>query len=96
METPEALAKAAELHKMLLEEEKLKNPSVEGEEEEEEEDEEEEGEVDDNEEFSSGEEENNVSSHKSCQYNCSLFTHSHHLSMHTMLVIKGLRPGKRR
>ncbi|KAL7537326.1 hypothetical protein ACHAXR_007738 [Thalassiosira sp. AJA248-18] len=52
METPEARAKSAELHKKLLEEEKLKNPSADGEE-----DEDEEGEVDENEELSSGEEE---------------------------------------
>mmetsp|Transcript_21333 Transcript_21333/g.40202 ORF Transcript_21333/g.40202 Transcript_21333/m.40202 type:complete len:477 (+) Transcript_21333:2-1432(+) len=54
METPEARAKSTELHNELLEEEKLKNPSAEGDEEEEEE-----GEVDElNEELSSGEEEN--------------------------------------
>mmetsp|Transcript_38923 Transcript_38923/g.70128 ORF Transcript_38923/g.70128 Transcript_38923/m.70128 type:complete len:708 (-) Transcript_38923:207-2330(-) len=52
METPEARAKSAELHKKLLEEEKLKNPSVDGDEEEDEE-----GEVDENEDLSSGEEE---------------------------------------
>ena len=33
METPEAVAKSAELHKKLLEEEKLRNPTAEGEEE---------------------------------------------------------------
>lgn len=38
METPEARAKSAVLHKKLLEEEKLKNPTAEGEEEEEDED----------------------------------------------------------
>lgn len=54
METPEARAKSTELHNELLEEEKLKNPSAEGDEEEEEE-----GEVDElNEDLSSGEEEN--------------------------------------
>ena len=55
METPEARAKSAELHKKLLEEEKLKNPSVDGDEEEDEE-----GEVDENEDLSSGEEEIHV------------------------------------
>ena len=56
METPEARAKSTELHNELLEEEKLKNPSAEGDEEEEEE-----GEVDElNEDLSSGEEENQV------------------------------------
>lgn len=63
METPEARDKAAELHKRRLEEEKLKNPPVEGEEEEEDEEDDEEGEVDENEEFSSGEEEMNVCLH---------------------------------
>lgn len=52
MDSPEARAKSAELHKKLLEEERLKNPSAEGEEE----DDEEEGEVDENEDLSSGEE----------------------------------------
>jgi hypothetical protein len=60
METPEARAKAAELHKRRIEEEKLKNPPVEGEEEEEEGDDDEEEEADENVEFSSGEEEINV------------------------------------
>lgn len=53
METPEARAKSAELHKKLLEEERLKNPPAEGDEEEEEE-----GEVDEmNEDLSSVEDE---------------------------------------
>ena len=52
MDSPEARAKSAELHKKLLEEERLKNPSAEGEED----DDEEEGEVDENEDLSSGEE----------------------------------------
>ena len=57
METPEARAKAAELHKRRIEEEKLKNPPVEGEEEEEEDDDDDDEEADENVEFSSGEEE---------------------------------------
>mmetsp|Transcript_7735 Transcript_7735/g.17471 ORF Transcript_7735/g.17471 Transcript_7735/m.17471 type:complete len:707 (-) Transcript_7735:180-2300(-) len=52
MDSPEARAKSAELHKKLLEEERLKNPSAEGDEEEDEE----EGEIDENEDLSSGEE----------------------------------------
>lgn len=63
METPEARAKAAELHQRRIEEENLKNPLAEGDEEEEEDDDDEEGEVDENEEFSSGEEEINVCFH---------------------------------
>jgi len=52
METPEARAKSAELHKKLLEEEKLEDPPVEGNEEDEEE-----GEIDEQEELSSVEDE---------------------------------------
>jgi hypothetical protein len=60
METPEARTKSAELHQMLLEEQKLKNPSVEGEDE----DEEDEGDVDENEDLSSGDEEIQVGGEK--------------------------------
>jgi hypothetical protein len=81
METPEAIAKAAELHQRRVEEEKLKNPPVEGEDEEEEEEDDEEGEVDENEEFSSGEEEINVCcSHYSIFIVSFSFIHSHHLA----------------
>lgn len=53
METPEARTKSAELHQRLLEEQKRKNPSVEGDEE----DEEDEGDADENEDLSSGDDE---------------------------------------
>lgn len=56
METPEAKAKSAELHRIMLEEKKLKNPSA-GDDD----DEDDEGEADENEEGSSGDDENHVS-----------------------------------
>ena len=60
METPEARAKSAELHQRLLEEQRLKNPSMEGEDE----DDEDEGDADENEDLSSGEEEIQVGGEK--------------------------------
>lgn len=79
METPEARAKSAELHKKLLEEEKLKNPSAEGEE-----DEDEEGEVDENEDLSSGEEEIQVRCFVS---NCRAFVaFEHALTFYSILL----------
>lgn len=56
METPEAKAKSAELHRIMLEEKKLKNPSA-GDDD----DDEDEGEADENEDGSSGDDENQVS-----------------------------------
>ena len=66
METPEAKAKSAELHRLMLEEKKLKNPSA-GDDD----DDEDEGEADENEEGSSGDDDNQVSLRsRTCSSNC--------------------------
>jgi hypothetical protein len=68
METPEAKAKSAELHRLMLEEKKLKNPSA-GDDD----DDEDEGEADENEEGSSGDDDNQVSLRSSHQTAASCF-----------------------